>query len=170
MKKWNSISLCGVEWNGWICGLWGGAHLRHTTPFHQIFQFDFISAVLLLLSSFAVTQEKKTSNPINQTYSFQSLLVQWIFSFLYSLRNEQLGKWKRKKGGRLGPKPITNYPAIWNSLNFNGGSRRKQPFFPFTSQKREKTIQQIDLFFIFFISVKRRKVLFSFLCWIKKVL
>jgi len=77
MKKWNSISLCGVEWNGWICGLWGGAHLPQRNSFPLISLNQFQSILFAFSLSSAATPQKRQATP-----SINSFL------FFYSLRNE----------------------------------------------------------------------------------
>ena len=120
-----SIKFKEFELTG--CWLWAGGQPASKQSSHS-------SLTLLLFSSFNWFHWVALVGLMNERRR-----KRWVW--LISLATQ--GKWKRKKGGRLGPKPITNYPAIWNSLNFNGGSRRKQPFFPFTSQK-----QKINLLFL----------------------
>lgn len=151
MKKWNSISLCGVEWNGWICGLWGGAHLRHTTSLqtNQWLLFRFGCSALFL--SFAVTQEEdEPTLQLNSSLLFNSI----IFYLLMNVKSERKRKWDE---GRWGWKHITNHRGIWAARPIKRANSTNQlNFLSFTQQKRKVN-------FLFYLIQEKKS--FDLFCW-----
>ena len=77
--------------------------------------------------------------PLNQFTHLISLYLLyffslvWLVSFVFVWINWWKMKWRRKKGRRLGWKPITNNAKPTQRVEWSG--KRKQPFFPFTSSK-----------------------------------
>ena len=74
-----------------------------------------------------------------------------------------IGEVKEEERRAPGAKTYNQLSRNLKFFEFQWREQAKTTFLPFHFTKKTSKL-------IFFISVKRRKVLFSFLCWIKKVL
>ena len=108
--KWIVGLACFGLW--WVMG--AAPHLRHHTPFHQIFQFDFIPS-FSLYSNQCCSAKKETSQRFSCLFISTNSLSHCSPSLFEKRNKDKLREeWGRAKRGLPGKSTITNSSGIQN--------------------------------------------------------